>query len=80
MCVKSIAHIFWQVLTKDTGHSKELGFIPRELAQYVSPLIDNFQLRFEVIILDILWSSSNFFHFPYKLQLVLPLLLLYLNI
>ncbi|XP_055814033.1 fanconi-associated nuclease 1 homolog isoform X2 [Solanum dulcamara] len=36
-----------KVLTKDTGHSKELGFIPRELAQYVSPLIDNFQLRFE---------------------------------
>ncbi|KAK6781375.1 hypothetical protein RDI58_023559 [Solanum bulbocastanum] len=36
-----------KVLTKDTGHSKELGFIPRELAQYVSPLIDNFQMRFE---------------------------------
>ncbi|XP_047264786.1 fanconi-associated nuclease 1 homolog isoform X4 [Capsicum annuum] len=36
-----------KVLTKDTGHSKELGFIPRELAQYLSPLIDNFQLMFE---------------------------------
>ncbi|KAL3329489.1 hypothetical protein AABB24_036529 [Solanum stoloniferum] len=36
-----------KVLTKDTGHSKGLGFIPRELAQYVSPLIDNFQMRFE---------------------------------
>ncbi|XP_015088473.1 fanconi-associated nuclease 1 homolog isoform X5 [Solanum pennellii] len=36
-----------KVLTKDTGHSKELGFIPRELAQYVSPLIDNFQMTFE---------------------------------
>lgn len=36
-----------KVLTKDTGHSKELGFIPRELAQYVSPLIDHFQMTFE---------------------------------
>ncbi|KAK4341464.1 hypothetical protein RND71_039965 [Anisodus tanguticus] len=36
-----------KVLTEDTGHSKELGFIPRELAQYLSPLIDKFQLRFE---------------------------------
>ncbi|MCD7461973.1 hypothetical protein HAX54_047477 [Datura stramonium] len=36
-----------KVLTKDTGHSKELGFIPRDLAQYLSPLIDNFQLTFE---------------------------------
>ncbi|XP_059310582.1 fanconi-associated nuclease 1 homolog isoform X2 [Lycium ferocissimum] len=36
-----------KVLTEDTGQSKELGFIPRELAQYLSPLIDKFQLMFE---------------------------------
>ncbi|CAN4090736.1 unnamed protein product [Withania somnifera] len=36
-----------KVLTNDTGHSTELGFIPKELAQYLSPLIDHFQLRFE---------------------------------
>ncbi|XP_070023709.1 fanconi-associated nuclease 1 homolog isoform X2 [Nicotiana sylvestris] len=36
-----------KVLTKDTDHNKELGYIPRELAQYLSPLIDKFHLRFE---------------------------------
>lgn len=37
-----------KVLYVDCGYDSMLGYIPRELAQYLSPLIDNFHLSFEV--------------------------------
>ncbi|XP_048333318.2 fanconi-associated nuclease 1 homolog isoform X4 [Ziziphus jujuba] len=36
-----------EVISSDTGYSKVLGFLPRELARYLSPLIDKCCLRFE---------------------------------
>uniref|UniRef100_A0A5B6YVN6 Fanconi-associated nuclease n=1 Tax=Davidia involucrata TaxID=16924 RepID=A0A5B6YVN6_DAVIN len=36
-----------KVLSADSGCCKVLGFLPRELAQYLSPLMDNYCLSFE---------------------------------
>lgn len=36
-----------KVVSADTGCGKMLGFLPRELAQYLSPLIEKFCLSFE---------------------------------
>ncbi|PIN11641.1 Phosphodiesterase I [Handroanthus impetiginosus] len=36
-----------QVLYADSENDNMLGYIPRELAQYLSPLVDKFHLRFE---------------------------------
>ncbi|KAL3507167.1 hypothetical protein ACH5RR_032549 [Cinchona calisaya] len=36
-----------KVISADYGCSKVIGFLPRELAQYLSPLIDKFHLSFE---------------------------------
>ena len=42
--------VFWsQVVSADSGCCKVLGFLPRELAQYLSPLIEKYRLSFEVI-------------------------------
>lgn len=37
-----------QVLNVDCGYDNMLGYIPRELAQCLSPLMDKFGLNFEV--------------------------------
>ncbi|KAF3457092.1 hypothetical protein FNV43_RR01749 [Rhamnella rubrinervis] len=36
-----------EVISADSGSSKVLGFLPRELSQYLSPLIDKYCLSFE---------------------------------
>ncbi|KAJ7979130.1 Fanconi-associated nuclease [Quillaja saponaria] len=36
-----------KVVSEDSGCYKVLGFLPRELAQYLSPLIEKYGLRFE---------------------------------
>ncbi|XP_062164516.1 fanconi-associated nuclease 1 homolog isoform X2 [Alnus glutinosa] len=38
-----------KVISADTGCGKMLGFLPRELAQYLSPLIEKFCLSFEIV-------------------------------
>ncbi|KAH6788109.1 zinc ion binding/nucleic acid binding/hydrolase [Perilla frutescens var. hirtella] len=42
-----------KVLYVDCGYDSMLGYIPRELAQYLSPLIDKFHLSFEGIITSV---------------------------
>ena len=42
-----------QVVSADSEDPKVLGFIPRELAQYVSPLIEKYCLTFEVLYLKV---------------------------
>lgn len=37
-----------QVLVEDPESTKTVGFLPRDLAQYLSPLMDKFGLCFEV--------------------------------
>lgn len=39
---------FDQVLHGDSEYDNLLGYIPRELAKYLSPLMDKFHLNFEV--------------------------------
>jgi hypothetical protein len=51
-----------QVISADTGCGKMLGFLPRELAQYLSPLIDKFCLSFEVIYF-LNWKESCYLNF-----------------
>lgn len=48
---KGILFVWIQVLSADSGSSKckVLGFLPRELAQYLSPLMEKYCLSFEVI-------------------------------
>ena len=41
--------LYVQVVSADSGSFRLLGFISRELAQYLSPLIDNYGLIFEVL-------------------------------
>lgn len=38
-----------KVLCADSD-SKVLGFLPRELAQHLSPVMDNYDLRFKVLL------------------------------
>lgn len=38
-----------QVISADSGCSKFLGYLPRELAQYLSPLIDKYGIIFQVL-------------------------------
>lgn len=38
-----------QVVSADSVCGKSLGFLPRELAQYLSPLIDNYGFGFQVL-------------------------------
>ncbi|KAE9604958.1 hypothetical protein Lal_00036941 [Lupinus albus] len=42
-----------KVVSADAACCKSLGFIPCELAQYLSPLIDNYCLRFEVHVTSV---------------------------
>lgn len=51
-----------QVISADTGCGKMLGFLPRELAQYLSPLIEKFCLSFEVIYF-LNWKESCYRNF-----------------
>lgn len=46
-----------QVLVADSRCGEVLGFLPRELAQHLSPLVDKFQLCFEVFEHSI-WNYS----------------------
>lgn len=47
-----------QVLSTDSGCKKVLGFIPRELAIYLSPLIERDCLSFEVLLFTTLQCTS----------------------
>lgn len=40
---------FEQVLYTDSAYDTALGYLPRELAQYLSPLMEMFNLSFEVM-------------------------------
>ncbi|KAI8000125.1 hypothetical protein LOK49_LG09G01490 [Camellia lanceoleosa] len=42
-----------KVLSADSGCFKVLGFLPRQLAQYLSPLMDNYCLSFEGCITSV---------------------------
>lgn len=57
-----------QVLYVDCGYDSMLGYIPRELAQYLSPLIDKFHLNFEV---NELYRWSTYFEFWNNFHLVI---------
>lgn len=45
----SVISPFDQVIYADFDDNNVLGYLPRELAQYLSPLIDMFDLTFEVL-------------------------------
>jgi hypothetical protein len=55
--IKDCMVLLSQVVSADTGCGKMLGFLPRELAQYLSPLIEKFCLSFEVIYF-LNWKES----------------------
>ncbi|KAL2920709.1 Fanconi-associated nuclease 1-like protein, partial [Bienertia sinuspersici] len=42
-----------KVVCPDSGSERVLGFLPRELAQHLSPLIDKYQLNFEGVITSV---------------------------
>ena len=72
---KFISHIkalfVWiQVLSADSGSfkCKVLGFLPRELAQYLSPLMEKYCLSFEVIYF-LNWEGPQFLCVIYSLIL-----------
>ncbi|GAA0154469.1 hypothetical protein LIER_12441 [Lithospermum erythrorhizon] len=46
-------HNALKVVSAESDGGKPLGFLPRELAQYLSPLMDKFQLGFEGHIADV---------------------------
>ncbi|RDX74806.1 Fanconi-associated nuclease 1-like protein, partial [Mucuna pruriens] len=46
---RSSLFLLVQVVSVDSACCKSLGFIPRELAQFLSPLIDNYGLEFQIL-------------------------------
>ena len=46
----TVSFLLFQVVSADSGCSKFLGYLPRELAQYLSPLIDNYGIVFQVLL------------------------------
>ncbi|XP_048496943.1 fanconi-associated nuclease 1 homolog isoform X4 [Beta vulgaris subsp. vulgaris] len=42
-----------QAVSPDSGNGRVLGFLPRQLAQHLSPLIDKYKLIFEGVIISV---------------------------
>ncbi|XP_057526290.1 fanconi-associated nuclease 1 homolog isoform X2 [Amaranthus tricolor] len=59
-----------KVTSADAGSGKILGFLPRELAQHLSPLIDKYQLKFEGVITSVPKSSLDII--PIKIMCLKP--------
>ncbi|KAM7253151.1 hypothetical protein ACFE04_008730 [Oxalis oulophora] len=48
-----------KVVSEECGSSKMLGFLPKDLAQYLSPLIDTYGLKFEGCLTSVPEHSLN---------------------
>ena len=60
--LKACLVLLSQVFATEAGCCKVIGFLPRDLAQYLSPLMDKYCLSFEV-----------FFLFPFSLGWIFPI-------
>ncbi|XP_068657744.1 fanconi-associated nuclease 1 homolog [Aristolochia californica] len=61
-----------KVLYMDSGCEVVVGFLPRELAQYLSPLIDKYNLRFEGSVIASSEYSTNVIPIQLALQEMIP--------
>ncbi|KAH9611087.1 hypothetical protein KSS87_018990 [Heliosperma pusillum] len=48
-----------KVISPDPGNQRVLGYLPRDLARHLSPLIDNYQLTFEGVVTSSPKSSTE---------------------